>query len=72
MAQGDDPRCLVSGGLPIELQSAAARQQFCRSRGDRENRFKGLKNDLRADKTSCQRFLANHFRLLLTEVAYVL
>jgi len=72
MAQGDNPRWLVSGRLPVELQNPAARQQFYRARGDRENRIKELKNDLRADKTSCHRFAANQFRLLLTAVAYVL
>lgn len=72
MAQGDNPRWLVSGGLPVDLQNPEARQQFYRARGDRENRIKELKNDLRADKTSCHRFAANQFRLLLTAVAYVL
>jgi hypothetical protein len=72
MAQGENPRWLVSGGLPGDLQDPAARQQFYRARGDRENRIKEVKNDLRADKTSCHRFAANQFRLLLTAVAYVL
>jgi hypothetical protein len=72
LAQGDNPRWLVSHGLPVDLQNPAARQQFYRARGDRENRIKELKNDLRADKTSCHRFSANQFRLLLTAVAYVL
>jgi hypothetical protein len=41
-------------------------------RGDPENRIKELKNDLSMDRTSCSRFLANQFRVLLTAAAYVL
>ena len=41
-------------------------------RGDPENRIKELKNDLAMDRTSCTRFLANQFRVLLTAAAYVL
>ena len=49
-------------------------------RGDVENRIKELKLDLKADpsaslrtgRTSCHRFLANQFRLLLHAAAFVL
>jgi hypothetical protein len=41
-------------------------------RGDVENRIKELKLDLKADRLSCQRFLANQFRLLLHTAAYCL
>ena len=41
-------------------------------RGDPENRIKELKNDLALDRTSCSRFLANQFRVLLTAAGYVL
>jgi hypothetical protein len=41
-------------------------------RGDAENRIKELKSDLAIDRTSCSRFLANQFRVLLTAGAYVL
>jgi len=41
-------------------------------RGDAENRIKELKNDLAMDRTSCSRFFANQFRVLLTAAAYVL
>ncbi len=41
-------------------------------RGEPENRIKELKNDLAMDRTSCSRFLANPFRVLLTAAAYVL
>ena len=72
MAQGDNPRWLVSGRLPADLQAPEARYHFYCLRGDRENRIKEWKCDLRADKTSCHRFAANQFRLLLHAVAYVL
>ncbi len=72
MAQGDNPRWLVTGNLPPDLQEPEARYRFYCQRGDRENRIKEWKCDLRADKTSCHRFAANQFRLLLHTVAYVL
>jgi hypothetical protein len=44
---------------------------YC-ARGDVENRIKELKYGLEIDRTSCSRFLANQFRVLLTAAAYVL
>jgi len=44
---------------------------YCQ-RGDSENRHKELKVDLRGDLTSCTRFLANQFRLLMAVAAYLL
>jgi hypothetical protein len=41
-------------------------------RGEVENRIKELKLDLKADRLSCHRFLANQFRLLLHTMAYCL
>lgn len=43
-----------------------------RRRGDVENRHKELKDSLGLGRTSCPRFLANQFRVLLTAIAYVL
>jgi len=43
-----------------------------RQRGDQENRIKELKLDLALGRTSCSRFLANQFRVLLVAAAYVL
>lgn len=43
-----------------------------RQRGDMENWLKDLKNALQADRTSCHRFVANAFRLLLHSLSYVL
>jgi hypothetical protein len=41
-------------------------------RGDVENRIKELKLELKADRLSCHRFLANQFRLLFHTAAYCL
>ena len=42
-----------------------------RQRGDAENRIKELHHGLELDRTSCHRFLANQFRVLMTAAAYV-
>jgi hypothetical protein len=44
---------------------------YC-ARGDMENRLKELHHGLELDRTSCSRFTANQFRVLLTAAAYVL
>jgi hypothetical protein len=44
---------------------------YCQ-RGDMENRLKELHHGLEMDRTSCCRFLANQFRVLLTLAAYIL
>jgi Transposase DDE domain group 1 len=41
-------------------------------RGDVENRIKELKLEIKTDRLSCHRFLANQFRLLLHTAAYCL
>jgi len=46
--------------------------KFYCGRGDVENRLKELHHGLELDRTSCQHFLANQFRVLLTLAAYVL
>jgi DDE family transposase len=46
-------------------------QLYC-GRGDMENRLKELHHGLAMDRTSCHRFLANQFRVLLTVAAYIL
>ena len=46
-------------------------QLYC-GRGDMENRLKELQQGLALDRTSCHRFLANQFRVLLTLAAYIL
>jgi hypothetical protein len=68
-AQGANPRFVVVNvpGDPQELYE----QVYCQ-RGELENRIKEQQLDLFADRTSCHRFLANQFRLLLSSAAYVL
>jgi hypothetical protein len=68
-AQGANPRFVVTNvpGDPQELYDAV----YCQ-RGAMENRIKEQQLDLFADRTSCHRFLANQFRLLLSSAAYVL
>jgi hypothetical protein len=50
----------------------AAVYQVYRERGDMENRLKELHHGLELDRTSCHRFTANQFRVLLTTAAYIL
>jgi Transposase DDE domain group 1 len=68
-AQGANPRFLVVNvpGDPQELYEDV----YCQ-RGEIENRIKEQQLGLFADRTSCHRFLANQFRLLLSSAAYVL
>lgn len=68
-AQGANPRFVVVNvpGDPQELYEDV----YCQ-RGEMENRIKEQQLDLFADRTSCHRFLANQFRLLLSSAAYVL
>ena len=67
--QGANPRFIVANvpGDPQELYEDV----YCQ-RGEMENRIKEQQLDLFADRTSCHRFLANQFRLLLSSAAYVL
>jgi hypothetical protein len=44
---------------------------YCQ-RGEIENRIKELHNGLEIGRTSCSRFWANQFRVLMTAAAYVL
>src|SRR6185312_9432698 len=68
-AEGKNPRFVVANvpGDPQELSEDV----YCQ-RGEAENRIKEQQLDLFADRTSCHRFLANQFRLLLSSAAYVL
>ena len=68
-AGGANPRFVVCNvpGDPQELYDDV----FCR-RGEMENRIKEQQLGLFADRTSCHRFVANAFRLLLSSAAYVL
>jgi hypothetical protein len=67
--QGDNPRFVVSN-LPGNARGLYE-VLYC-SRGEMENRIKEQQLWLFAGRTSCQKFLANQFRLLLSAAAYVL
>jgi hypothetical protein len=54
------------------LESAEATYVYYCGRGDQENRIKEMKLDVFSGRTSCHRFLANQFRLLLSAAACVL
>ena len=58
----NNPRFVVTN-LPDTPESV---YQFYCGRGDVENRLKELHHGLELDRTSCERFLANQFRVLLT------
>jgi hypothetical protein len=68
-AKGANPRFVVTNepGDARELYEDV----YCQ-RGEMENRIKEQQLDLFAGRTSCHRFLANQFRLLLSSAAYVL
>jgi hypothetical protein len=68
-AKGANPRFVVTN-VPGEAQELYE-DVYCQ-RGEMENRIKEQQLDLFADRTSCHRFLANQFRLLLSSAAYVL
>jgi Transposase DDE domain group 1 len=67
-APKNNPRFVVTN-LPDRPE--AVYQIYC-GRGDMENRLKELHHGLALDRTSCHRFLANQFRVLLTVAAYIL
>jgi hypothetical protein len=65
----DNPRFVITNlpGPPQRLYEKV----YC-ERGDVENRIKELHLGLQIDRTSCTRFWANQFRVLMTAAAYVL
>lgn len=64
-----NPRFVVTNlkGLPRRLYEKV----YC-ARAEIENRIKELHHGLEIDRTSCPRFFANQFRVLLTAAAYLL
>jgi hypothetical protein len=68
-AGGPNPRFVVTDvpGDPGELDD----EVYCQW-GEMENRIKEQQLGLFADRTSCHRFAANQFRLLLSSAAYLL
>jgi hypothetical protein len=68
-AEGENPRFVVHNlreGTPREVY------QLYAQRGEMENRIKELKLAIKVDRTSCHRFLANAFRVMLHVAAYML
>ena len=68
-ARKDNPRFLVTN---LAHRPATVYARLYCGRGDMENRLKELQQGVAMDRTSCSRFVANHFRLLLSMAAYVL
>jgi hypothetical protein len=64
----NNPRFVVTN-LPDQPEAV---HRIYGGRGDVENRLKELHHGLEMNRTSCSRFLAKQFRLLLTQAAYVL
>jgi Transposase DDE domain group 1 len=67
-APKDNPRFVITN---LSDPPEAVYQIYC-GRGDMENRLKELHQGLALDRTSCHRFPANQFRVLLTAAAYIL
>jgi len=69
MSQGSNPRYVVTNlpGDPQRLYETV----YC-ARGEMENRIKEQQLDLFADRTSCNLWWPNQFRLLLSTLAYTL
>ena len=67
--KGPNPRFVVTNvpGDPDFIYD----EVYCK-RGEMENRIKEQQLDMFANRTSCSRFLANRFRLMLSAAAYVL
>lgn len=68
--KGVNTRFIVTDLLRAPAQGLYQRL-YC-ARGQMENYIKDHKRALHSDRTSCHRFLANQFRLLLHSAAYVL
>lgn len=68
--KGPNPRCVVTN-LASSRASCLYERVYC-ARGRMEGFIKNHKAVLRSDRTSCHRFEANQFRLILQSAAYVL
>jgi hypothetical protein len=68
-SQGDNPRFVVTS---LEGEPQALYDEIYCARGEMENRIKEQQLGLFAGRTSCHKFLANQFRLLLSSFAYTL
>lgn len=66
-SQGDNPRFIVTNRT--DEPQALYDEIYC-ARGEMENRIKEQQLGLFAGRTSCHKFVANQFRLLLSSFAY--
>lgn len=66
---GANPRYVVTN---LEGDAKHLYDKIYCARGDMENRIKESQLDMFADRTSCQRWWPNQFRLLLSSLAYTL
>ena len=74
LVDGKQVRLLKDAGTlcsPAINPETFYRERYC-MRGEMENRIKEQQLCLFADRTSCTRFMANQFRLMLSSFAYVL
>lgn len=70
LPKGANPRFVLTN---LELPPQALYDDFYVKRGaDSEHRIKELKLGIAAERLSCSTFVANQFRLLLSQAAYVL
>ena len=70
LPKGANPRFILTN---LELPPQELYDDFYVQRGaDSEHRIKELKLGIAADRLSCSNFIANQFRLLLSQAAYVL
>lgn len=70
LPKGANPRFVLTN---LELPPQALYDQFYVQRGaDSEHRIKELKLGIHSDRLSCSTFIANQFRLLLAQAAYIL
>lgn len=70
LPQGANPRFVLTN---LDLPPQALYDSFYVQRGhDSEHRIKELKLGIQADRLSCSTFIANQFRLLLSQAAYIL
>ena len=70
LEKGANPRFVLTN---LELPPQALYDRFYVQRGaESEHRIKELKLGIQADRLSCTNFIANQFRLLLSQAAYIL
>jgi len=70
LAKGANPRCVITN---LDLAPQLLYDQFYVQRGsDSEHRIKEIKLGIHSDRLSCSSFIANQFRLLLSQAAYIL